>query len=152
MTLGINNKYDNMGGDGYYLRTNNDSCLTQVSIDCDLQDGELTTLLNAMFNIMNSKGGVGISAPQVGLNVRVIIVNRLVMVNPIIVRRWGKLVPGVEECLSFPRLTLKISRNKFIKVSYEDATGKRRQRKFKFHDVAIVQHELNHLDGITIGG
>ena len=134
------------------LRTSGDPCLSKKSIECNLPRTTLDILLLSMYRIMKEKNGLGISAPQVGVNVRVIIVNELVMVNPIVVRIWGNRIAGDEGCLSYPCTIKNMLRHKFIKISYEDANGEPQLRKFKFFDASIVQHELDHLDGITIEG
>lgn len=144
-----------MGGGNYFLRLAGDAYLSTKSVECDFTDYDLSALVSVMHVIMHDKKAYGIAAPQVGANVRVIIISPpgkepLLMINPSVIKKWGSRLIGEEECLSFPGVKKKILRNKYIKVSYQDVNGKRRQRKFNFYDARIVQHELDHLDGITL--
>jgi len=97
---------------------------------------------------------VSIAAPQVGVNVRIFIIDstaiQLVAINPTITKLHGEQ-QSIEGCLSFPlgvRFTLK--RANVVKFHYTDQNGF--QHSMKFHDLyaAIVQHEIDHLDGILM--
>lgn len=122
-----------------------------VAPDEDL--GDLPTRLAAG---MRGHDGIGLAAPQLGEQRRVIAVadpaveplQPLVMVNPEIVATTGPEVPFEEGCLSFPGLFFDVVRPRAVTVRYRDLTGAERE----LHDdgilARVIQHEVDHLDGI----
>lgn len=100
--------------------------------------------------------GLGLAAPQVGHNLR-IIAARLstgieVMFNPEITRRGRDLVTEDEGCLSIPGLVYPVERNRVITVKWTDEASQVHERKFTAKDARILQHEIDHLDGKLING
>ena len=99
--------------------------------------------------------GLGLSAPQVNRSEKIFVVNngphQYVMINPKIVRRWGKITTYEESCLSLPDVSVFVPRPKFVKIDYTDEHGVRHVNK-KFHSMnaRIIQHEDDHLDGLLI--
>ena len=101
------------------------------------------------------EGGVGISAPQVGINKRVIVVTRdgelTALINPEIVSYEGTLNHKDKEgCLSFPGLFAKIKRFDDVVVSYLDEEGIQHEDRFSGFTSQIIQHEVDHLNGLTM--
>lgn len=105
--------------------------------------------------------GVGLSAPQIGQPVRLILVwsagsgKFLTMINPEIIwasRRTHLGVAGrqnpFEGCLSVPKIWGKVRRFSVVKVRYQTPTGQPVVRKFKGFTGVVVQHETDHLDGV----
>lgn len=114
-------------------------------------DYALTELAADMADTMIANNGIGIAANQVGRSIRLIVVSTplpLVIVNPVIKRAEDYQVIA-EGCLSVPRQYWngKVSRRKKISVSFQDADGV--SKRFKAHGLiaAVVQHEIDHLDG-----
>lgn len=115
-----------------------------------LCEGLLTTVRNPQ------NEGVGIAAPQVGIGLRVIAVQRFdlpgepfsVYVNPEIVRRTGPAVPGPEGCLSVPGRYGDVARPQQIEIRYRDSRFIRRREVIQGYTAVIFQHEVDHLDGI----
>lgn len=113
-------------------------------------EGLLTTVRNPQ------NEGVGIAAPQVGIGLRVIAVQRFdlpgepfgVYVNPEIVRRTGPAVPGPEGCLSVPDRYGDVARPQQIEIRYRDSRFIRRREVIRGYTAVIFQHEVDHLDGI----
>lgn len=138
-----------MGGNDLYLRTGHDPALLKVSERVEYDNIGMYTLINEMKRIMKEKGGVGIAAPQLGQNVRVIIACNNVMINPVIIQRSGRIRSN-EMCLSYPGYVCQVKRSKNITVTFTDTGGKARRRRFKFGEAIIVQHEIDHLNGITL--
>jgi len=105
-------------------------------------------------------GGVGIAAPQLGMNSRMIVVDcslarhacrndgLLYMANPIIIEHSEKKVLGREGCLSVPDWVGMVSRAKTVRVRFQDAAGITREIEAGGFEARVVQHELDHLDGI----
>lgn len=102
----------------------------------------------------NRKKGVGLSAPQIGQLLRIIMVwsagsqKFLAMVNPEIIWRSKRTRLGLEGCLSVPGIWGKVRRFSVIKIRYQTPAGQIVIRKFRGLTGVVVQHETDHLDGI----
>lgn len=104
-------------------------------------------------------GGVGIAAPQIGVNKRIIALTLLktyddesaptiAMFNPRITSMSDACETDNEGCLSVPGETGDVARASEIRVEYQDRTGTDKSMIFKGLTARIVQHEVDHLDGI----
>lgn len=129
----------------------------------DLSSPEYTLLAEKMVRTLESTdGGVGLAAPQVGLNRRVVAVQRVdkegepieVYANIVIEEMRGEKVPGPEGCLSVPDLRGDVPRYQDITIRYTDInSGRLDQPREIREDVSgfaavIFQHEVDHLDGV----
>lgn len=119
-------------------------------------DAQLRKAVEEMLQTMYAANGVGLAAPQVGLDVRLVVLNcgdspedELVLVNPEIVDRQGKLV-GDEGCLSFPGIFVKVQRFARVTVRYQDVDGNERTLEAEGMLARAVQHEMDHLDGVLL--
>ncbi|GJQ14805.1 hypothetical protein GpartN1_g6596.t1 [Galdieria partita] len=111
-----------------------------------------------MFQVMYADKGVGLAAPQVGINQRLMVYNptgkqssflsQVVMVNPKIVDCSDKRVIDLEGCLSFPGIAGKVSRHEWVRVEAFKPGGKKIKLKLEGWQARIFQHEYDHLDGI----
>ncbi|MBU1105442.1 MAG: peptide deformylase [Candidatus Riflebacteria bacterium] len=112
---------------------------------------DIRRLVADMFETMNEAKGVGLAAPQVGVNVRLAIIdigeNPLVLINPRIIKSTGKETCD-EGCLSFPGLTEKVERAKKVAAEATDIDGSRYQIEAEGLLARAIQHELDHLDGV----
>ncbi len=121
---------------------------------------DIPALSREMTRIMEDKGGVGLSANQVGRTERMFVMRQLtndsktqkrfVMVNPEIIKYMGVELLREEGCLSFPLLRLKIKRSHGILVRFQKEDGTRVERDFWDIDAQCFQHELEHLNGIRM--
>jgi peptide deformylase len=109
-----------------------------------------------MFSIMYAEGGVGLAAPQVGWSVRLFVINltaepdpakERVYINPEIVRADGE-VTEEEGCLSIPGVRGKVARKERVLVRASDLEGAPFEEEAIDLHARVVQHELDHLDGI----
>lgn len=127
--------------------------LLQTSLPVEWLE-DISELLTAMTSILQFNRALGISAVQVGDLRRVIMVRLketvLTMINPILIRTWGNKTCKPEMCLSYPGLNVPKFRHKFVRVEYLDSDFKVCHRKFSHLDAIVVQHEIEHLDGITL--
>lgn len=103
----------------------------------------------------NDPEGVGLAAPQIGKNLRIFILkdkdNLKAVINPKVVsisKKKGKNEKVMEGCLSLPHFYGPVVRAASIKISYLDELGKKITEKFEGFSAQIVQHELDHLDGV----
>jgi len=111
-------------------------------------------LLKDMEETMIATKGVGISAPQVGINERIchITINdqkdTFPMINPIILEQSDETSTETEGCLSLPGKWGPVARSVWVKVKFMDIKGKERVMIFEDFEARIVQHETDHLNGI----
>jgi len=118
-------------------------------------DKKIKKLVVDMAQTMEKKIGIGLAAPQVGVLKRIIVVrtyleNRLILglINPKILKKSPELEVDEEGCLSFPDIFLKIKRAKEVEVEGLDIDGKKIRLKTKGLVARVLQHEIDHLDGI----
>lgn len=109
-------------------------------------------LFRDMAFTMLKKDGVGLAAPQIGKNIRLITINiegrPFIMINPEIKRKSIKKEWGEEGCLSVPRTFGKVLRHFKIQCVFINALGKKDKISASGFIARIIQHELDHLDGI----
>ena len=118
----------------------------------DFKSKELQQLILDMDKTMQEKDGLGLSAPQVGKNINMVVISTsggsIVLINPRIMRKSWKKELAEEGCLSLPEIFGLVNRSKKIRVSAFDKTGKK--IKFTAEDLfaRVIQHEVDHLKGI----
>lgn len=118
----------------------------------DITDKEIQKLIPEMIETMLRKDGLGLAAPQVGQSVRMIAVRHkdgeLIMINPMIVKK--SLLKEIDEegCLSVPNIFGEVKRCKKITVKYLDGDGKQHKISAEGLFARVIQHEIDHLDGI----
>lgn len=110
---------------------------------------------SSMLEILRHKGGIGLSANQVGLPLNMCVIelhssNPMILLNPRITKYSDKMVPSVEGCLSLPGAELKINRHQNIVVEYEDVCGETQTIEASGLLSACLQHEIDHLKGILM--
>jgi peptide deformylase len=123
----------------------------------ELKDGSIDKIAKEMFLVMYAAEGVGLAAPQVGVNKKLMVYNEsgdkqkwldeMVFVNPRIVDFSEAKDVEQEGCLSFPDMNGDVERSKWIKVEALNPKGKKIKRKFIGWEARIFQHEYDHLDG-----
>ena len=113
---------------------------------------EIRKLKKDMVETMIKNEGVGLAATQVGQLKRIITIQTekepLELINPRIIRKGKETEITEEGCLSFPSLRLKIKRVKEVEVRARDKAGREVQISAQGLQARILQHEINHLDGI----
>lgn len=118
---------------------------------------ELKQTLKEMFLVMYASKGVGLAAPQVGINKRIMVFNpegdkkkwlsEVSLINPKIVDKSEATDVEEEACLSFPGMQGKVRRHKWIKVEAQNAAGKVIKKKYTGWTARVFQHEYDHLEG-----
>ncbi len=113
---------------------------------------EIKKLVEEMILALEKKQGVGLSAPQIGVLKRVIVIETekgsAGLINPKIIKKSREKEIMEEGCLSFPGIWLKIKRRKEVEVKALDKEGKGIRMEAKGLTARILQHEIDHLDGI----
>jgi peptide deformylase len=116
----------------------------------------LRALIPRMFAAMYDAPGIGLAAPQVGVSLRMAVIdlaandtrNPLVIVNPEIMAASAELRVHEEGCLSLPHQFADVTRPSRIKVRFEDAMGIKQELEADGLLATCLQHEIDHLDGI----
>ncbi|MCO4784090.1 MAG: peptide deformylase [Candidatus Cloacimonetes bacterium] len=129
------------------------------------QDRErVQNLVEDMIVTLREAGGVGLAAPQVGVNERILLIEvdnnpryskmpnfeLKVFVNPIIQKVSNKQGYFVEGCLSVPNEWIELKRPKWVKVSWQDQYGRPYTKKLTGVAARIFFHEYDHLEGLLI--
>lgn len=132
--------------------------LKAVSADVDLKDKDLQLLIDRMYTTVrdSANAGVGIAAPQVGINKNIIWVQRFdkpgepfeAYLNPKIKWKSNLMRKGGEGCLSIPDQRGDVMRHYTIEIVYFDRYGERHEEKVEGFTAVIFQHEIDHLMGI----
>jgi peptide deformylase len=108
--------------------------------------------IREMEDAMEAEKGVGLAAPQVGLNERIVLVTIgqkvIPMINPEIIAHSDKTEWAEEGCLSLPGQWAKVERYQSIAVRYLDEKGRPLTLNLSGFDARVVQHEVDHLEGI----
>jgi peptide deformylase len=119
-------------------------------------DGDLAALVARMAELMVQGKGVGLAAPQVGINRRLFVMSPTgkredlcVLVNPVIHEPTGTL-EAEEGCLSLPGIDVQVRRAQRIQVAAQDTDGKAFALELEDLSARIVQHETDHLNGVMI--
>ena len=109
------------------------------------------SVANVLFERMKQLGGVGLSANQVGLDMRVFVMGlgelKIAVFNPIIIKYSKEEESFNEGCLSYPGIMLSIKRPTKITATYQDETGKFVEQDFNGLTARIFQHEYDHMNG-----
>lgn len=107
-----------------------------------------------MKETLAKEDGLGLAAPQVGQNVRVIVVKiestYVPMINPEITRKSAETDVREEGCLSLPKTYCEIERAKEITVKFQDLKGGGQVLKLEDLPARVAQHEVDHLEGVLI--
>lgn len=116
-------------------------------------DAYLEKLVNDMWETMYEAPGVGLAAPQIGESIRVLVAefedNHVALVNPEILKRSDEMLLGIEGCLSIPGLVGEdVPRHAAITVKGRDPKGKEIRVKAEGWWARVLQHEIDHLDGV----
>ena len=122
---------------------------------------ELVQLINDMVDTMYDAPGVGLAAPQVGHSLQVLVADpgneegkserKLYrIVNPVILEKSKETISYEESCLSVPAFYLMTKRYKRILLQWQDGMGNIHQEHFEGFPSILLQHEMDHLRGITL--
>lgn len=132
--------------------------LREKSKEVHKVSSKIKTLIKDMFDTMYMNNGVGLAAPQIGVNLRIFVIdcsmgdeplNPMVFINPKIIKKSGATL-SQEGCLSFPDAYTEVRRYKDVMVKALDRNGKPFVMEAKDGTLLArcIQHENDHLDGI----
>jgi len=134
------------------IRTLPDTVLRQKARRVKNIDGSIHRLVDDMLQTMHEAPGVGLAAPQVGVSLRLVVIQlpeeeEIVLINPQIARRTGEVV-GVEGCLSIPGYVADVRRAAKVTVKALDLDGKEVRLRGEDLLARALQHEIDHLNGV----
>ena len=132
--------------------------LRQPSKEVHKVSQKIKNLVADLLDTMYAQNGVGLAAPQIGVNLRVFVIdvskndepfNPVVFINPKIIKKSGAMIKQ-EGCLSFPEAYTDVKRYKNVMVKAMDIKGKSFVLEAKDGELMAnaIQHENDHLDGI----
>jgi peptide deformylase len=135
------------------IRIYPDPVLRERAAEVGVVDDAVRKLVADLTETMRAAPGIGLAAPQVGVQRRVFVYSLgedepvVTLVNPEIVERSGELT-AEEGCLSIPGLTYPVSRAQRVRVRGLDEQGTVVDREAEEMEARVIQHEVDHLDGI----
>lgn len=139
-----------------------DPVLKQVANDIDAEHPNLKQLIEDMENTMEKANGVGLAAPQIGLSIRLFIIDstlmmdegeedkgiREVFINAEMIEETGTEWAFEEGCLSIPDIREDVYRKDTITIKYLDKDFKEHTKTFDGMTARVIQHEYDHIEGI----
>ena len=136
------------------IRLYGDACLRKKSRIVEAVGPGERLLIKAMINTMNSHKGIGLAAPQVGINEQIFVADvgdgPFAVVNPKITKKSIGSETLEEGCLSIPKVQVKVKRAKSIWVEYTNEYNQTVQQQLTDLPSRVFQHELDHLNGKLI--
>lgn len=135
-----------------------DPVLRKVCESIDENYPDLQKLISNMFDTMYAASGVGLAAPQIGLPIRLFIVDtgededrkqgfKRVFINAVILEETGEPWAFTEGCLSIPEIREDVLRKPNIKVQYYDENWELHEEALSGMPARVVQHEYDHIEG-----
>jgi peptide deformylase len=136
------------------IRTFGDPVLKTRAAPVDTFDEKLARLTDDMLATMRENDGVGLAANQVGRLKRVLVASvedeDYVIVNPVIDDRATTTERGPEGCLSIPGINVEVDRATGVTVTGQDVSGEPLRIEAQDMLARVLQHEIDHLDGVLI--
>lgn len=135
--------------------------LRSVADPIDNFSADIFKLARDMKLVCHEHDGVGLAAPQIGLPLRIIYTTQRkktpkwlkyitdqIMINPEILTDSATKNEDAEGCLSLPGIEWNVKRFDWVKLQFQDVRGKLVVKTYKWFDARIIQHEIDHLNGI----
>jgi len=138
---------------GYDIRTFGDPVLTTTAAEVENIDGKLIRLTKDMFQAMYKAPGIGLAAPQIGVQKQIFVYDidgePITLINPKIVESRGEWTFD-EGCLSIPGLYVEVLRPKEVLLEAVDLDGNTIQIEADELLARLFQHEIDHLNGVLM--
>jgi len=136
--------------------------LRKVAQDIDKSYPDTKQIVEDMFETMHHSDGIGLAAPQIGLSIRLIVIDasalkddepamkdfKKVFINARIVERFGDKKLYKEGCLSIPQLHEEVEREEKVRIQYLDENFTSHDETYDGTPARIIQHEYDHLEGV----
>lgn len=136
--------------------------LKKKALDIDQNYDGLDTLLSNMYETMYNAKGVGLAAPQIGLNIRLFVVDTIqvmdddkkeegikkIFINALVIEESGDFWSYEEGCLSIPNIRGDVERQSKIRIQYLDENFAPHDEIYEGINARVIQHEYDHIEGI----
>ena len=136
------------------IRQYGDAVLRMKAREVETFDEDLKRLVERMTALMHEANGVGLAATQVGVLRRVFVFvdegEDRVLANPVITKRSTESEIDDEGCLSLREVLVPVERSNAVTIEGVDASAERLELELELPTSRVVQHELDHLDGVLI--
>ncbi|MDR2824060.1 MAG: peptide deformylase [Prevotellaceae bacterium] len=144
------------------IYTYGNAVLRKKSKPIDSNFPNIKELVDNMFETMHNACGVGLAAPQIGRDIRVLVIDfaqiedekdpelskfRISMINPEMLEMSEETSTEEEGCLSIPGISENVTRSKYIKIKYSDTDFVEHTEEFADYRARAIQHEYDHLEG-----
>lgn len=135
--------------------------LRKIAHDIDPNYPKLNELIENMFETMYNADGIGLAAPQIGLDIRLFVIDleplaeddekyhgfKKVFINAEITERTGEIVSTQEGCLSIPGINENVPREETITIKYFDENFVKHEEVYSVFFARCIQHEYDHIEG-----
>lgn len=157
MTIAVTVEKEKLANPPLDLHFLGDKVLRQPAKRVAKVDDSIRKLAKEMLQTMYSENGIGLAAPQIGINKQIIVIDcqpdnpnnpPLILINPEIKKVSKDLCVMEEGCLSIPQVFLEVTRPRSIEVVYKDEYGKQQKIKAMGLLSRVIQHEMDHLKGV----
>lgn len=137
----------------------NNPILRKKSINITSSYPKLDNLISNMFETMYNANGIGLAAPQIGLNIRLFIIDlvsyiqnnkillKKVFINPKIIHNYGEVMNLKEGCLSIPNILEYVKRKSHILIEYYNENWNKHIEILNSFEARVIQHEYDHIEG-----
>lgn len=133
------------------------AALKAVALPVANFDSDIEAIAARMIELMDAERGLGLSANQVGIPIRLFVTRApadarrsRVFINPKIVEQSEECVSAKEGCLSWPGREVFVRRHKHVRMRYQDFKGKWHEEGASGLTARCWQHEIDHLDGVNL--
>ena len=139
-----------------HIRRLGDPVLKSRAARVDRFDDALRDQVNRMAGLMNDALGIGLAAPQIGISQQLLVYRvgpdgpLVALVNPEIEWTSGDAEPAEEGCLSIPGILVDVERPVYVRVRAQDENGDDRVVEASGLEARVIQHEVDHLNGVLI--
>ena len=139
-----------------HIRRFGDPVLKSRAADVDRFDEALRDQVERMASLMHDALGIGLAAPQLGVSQQLLVYRVgpdgpvVALVNPEIEWASGEAEPAEEGCLSIPGILVDVERPVHVRVRAQDENGDERVVEASGLEARVIQHEMDHLDGVLI--
>ena len=137
----------------YEIIKHENKILRNISKNIEKGEFDVKQLSDDMFETMKNAHGVGLAAPQIGLNINLFVMGtnvdtRKVFINPVIEGEWGDEWVLQEGCLSISGISGNVHRKPNLQIRYFDVDWNEKLEIFSGMEARIIQHEYDHLNGV----
>ncbi|HOJ87426.1 MAG TPA: peptide deformylase [Pseudothermotoga sp.] len=133
------------------IRLLGDPVLRKKAKEVEKIDEAIKSLVKELFDIMYATDGIGLAAPQIGVSLRLFVMDDgtpRALINPVITFKSKETNVAEEGCLSVPEVFENVERSNEVSIKYFDINGDEIEERLTGYSARVAQHEYDHLDGI----